>query len=107
MFWCGGVDERWAGVSSSEKGRRIRGAGGYRQLFSGVWLYAGAERRAEGRYKVREQLFLKLGATTPCAYAHGNDPIGTVTVPLVIDDPVSRLVTHLPYGERSMLVGRA
>lgn len=104
---CFGADERWAGVSSSEKGRRIRGAGGYRQLFSGIWLYVGAERRAEGRRKVQERLSVKLGANTLCEHAHGNDPVGMVTVPLVIDDPVSCLVTHLPYGERSMLVGRA
>lgn len=35
---CGGVDERWAGVSSSQERRRIHGDGGYRQLFSGAWL---------------------------------------------------------------------
>lgn len=48
-----------------------------------------------------------LGDSTTCVYARGNDPVETVTAPLVTDDPVSCLVTHSPYGERTTLVERA
>lgn len=49
----------------------------------------------------------KLGDSTTCEYTHGNDAGGTVTVPLVTDAPVSCLVTHPSYGERTVLVERA
>lgn len=40
-----------------------------------------------------------LGDSTTCEYARGNDPVETVTVPLVTDDPVSCLMTFTLWRE--------
>lgn len=82
---------------SSEKGRRMSGAGRRRPLFSGIYSGAGG---AGGSYE--GTVVFQVGRQS----AYGNHPVGTVTIPLVIGGLCPVWMTPLPNEERTTLMER-